>query len=312
MKWTEIKVSTNSENEDIVSSILYEVGAMGLTIEDPNDVVELAKRVDDWDFIDDSLFQSEYEGIIIKAYFSELEDLICIVEKVKNKLEIQPVLVGDKPLGKVIISTVDEKDWAESWKKYYKPKRIGDRLVIKPSWEDFEERPSDLIIELDPGMAFGTGTHETTIMCAEALESYVKTNSTVFDIGCGSGVLSIVAAKLGAKKVIGVDFDEVCVKVSNENIKINKVEDIIEIRKGNLLDVVKDKANIIVANIIAEIIVSITGDIGGFLEEDGIFISSGIIIEKIPMVEDALIKNGFKILEVRKMNSWACIIASKN
>lgn len=312
MKWTEIKVSTNAENEDIVSSILYEVGAMGLTIEDPNDIVELTKRVDDWDFIDDSLFQSEFEGIIIKAYYSELEDLISIVEKVKNRLEIEPVLAGEKLLGKVIISTVDEKDWAESWKQYYKPKKIGEKIVIKPTWEDFEEKSGDIIIELDPGMAFGTGTHETTIMCAEALESHVKTNSTVFDIGCGSGVLSIVAAKLGAKEVIGVDLDEVCVKVSNENIEMNKVEDIIEIRKGNLLDVVKGKANIIVANIIAEIIASITGDIGGFLEEDGLFISSGIIIEKIPLVENALIENGFKILEVRKMNSWACIIASKN
>lgn len=312
MKWTEIKVSTNAENEDIVSSILYEVGAMGLTIEDPNDIVELTKRVDDWDFIDDSLFQSEFEGIIIKAYYSELEDLISIVEKVKNRLEIEPVLAGENLLGKVIISTVDEKDWAESWKQYYKPKRIGEKIVIKPTWEDFEEKSGDIIIELDPGMAFGTGTHETTIMCAEALESHVKTNSTVFDIGCGSGVLSIVAAKLGAKEVIGVDLDEVCVKVSNENIEMNKVEDIIEIRKGNLLDVVKGKANIIVANIIAEIIASITGDIGGFLEEDGLFISSGIIIEKIPLVENALIENGFKILEVRKMNSWACIIASKN
>ena len=312
MKWTEIKVSTNAENEDIVSSILYEVGAMGLTIEDPNDIVELTKRVDDWDFIDDSLFQSESEGIIIKAYYSELEDLISIVEKVKNRLEIEPILAGEKLLGKVIISTVDEKDWAESWKQYYKPKRIGEKIVIKPTWEDFEEKPGDIIIELDPGMAFGTGTHETTIMCAEALESHVKTNSTVFDIGCGSGVLSIVAAKLGAKEVIGVDLDQVCVKVSNENIEMNKVEDIIEIRKGNLLDVVKGKANIIVANIIAEIIASITGDIGSFLEEDGLFISSGIIIEKIPLVENALVENGFKILEVRKMNSWACIIASKN
>ncbi len=312
MKWTEIKVSTNSENEDIVSSILYDVGAMGLTIEDPNDIVELTKRVDDWDFIDESLFQSEFEGIVIKAYYSELEDLKSIVEDVKNRLEIKPGLEGEKPLGKVIISTVDEKDWAESWKKYYKPTRIGKNIVIKPSWEEFEESPGDIIIELDPGMAFGTGTHETTMMCAEALESYVKPSSNVFDIGCGSGVLSIVAAKLGAKKVIGVDLDEVCVKVSNENIMINNVENLIEVRKGNLLDVVNEKADIIVANIIAEIIVIVTGEIRDFLEDDGIFISSGIIIEKIPMVENALNENGFKILEIRKLNSWACIIACKN
>lgn len=311
MKWTEIKVSTSAENEDIVSGVLYDYGAMGLTIEDPNDIVELKRRVEDWDFIDVNLLTNNFDGIIIKAYYSELEDLKNIVEQVKNQLEVNPTLLGQEPLGKVIISTVDEKDWAESWKKYYKPIRIGKNLVIKPSWEKFEEKPGDIIIELDPGMAFGTGTHETTIMCSEALESYTKEDSTVFDIGCGSGVLSIVAAKLGAKEVIGVDLDEVCVKVSNENIKINKVDHMVEIRKGNLLDVVHEKANIIVANIIAEIVAGITKDIGNYLKEDGIFISSGIILEKLHLVEEALEENGFKILEVRKMNSWACVIASK-
>ncbi len=312
MKWTEVQVSTTSENEDIVSAILYETGAMGLTIEDPNDVIELSKRVDEWDFIDASLFDTTFEGIVIKAYFSELEDLVEIIKTIKDNIEAGPILLGEKPLGQVMIAQVDEKDWAENWKKYYKPKRIGKNIVIKPSWESFESLPNDLIIELDPGMAFGTGTHETTIMCIEALESYVMKDSTVFDIGCGSGVLGIAAAKLGAKKVIGVDLDEVCVRVSNENIAINHVEGIVEIKKGNLLEVVKDKADIIVANIIAEIIAGMTVDIGDSLEDDGIFITSGIIIEKIYIVEEALLENGFKILEVKKMNAWACIIASKN
>ena len=312
MKWTEVQVSTSSENEDIVSDILYDTGAMGLLIEDPRDIIELSKRVDDWDFIDASLLDMDSEAVIIKAYFPETQDVAEIITIIKRKVETGPVLLGDSPLGQVIVSQVDEKDWAESWKKYYKPKRIGKNIVIKPSWEDFHSLPNDLVIELDPGMAFGTGTHETTIMCVEALESYVRTDSTVFDIGCGSGVLGIVAAKLGAKKVIGVDLDEVSVRVSNENIKINNVEHIMEIRKGNLLEVINSKANIIVSNIIAEIIAKMTQDISGFLEDGGIFITSGIIIEKIYMVEEALIENGFKILEVKKMNSWACIIASKN
>lgn len=312
MKWTEVQVSTSPENEDIVSDILYETGAMGLTIEDPRDIIELSKRVEDWDFIDASLFDLKFEGVIIKAYFAETEDLVEIIKIIKDNIEIGPTLLGDKPLGQVIIAEVDEKDWAENWKKYYKPKRIGENIVIKPSWESFQSLPNDLIIELDPGMAFGTGTHETTILCIEALESYVRPDSTVFDIGCGSGVLSIAAAKLGAHKVIGVDIDNVSVKVSNENIKINNVEDIVEIRNGNLLEVITNKANIIVANIIAEIIAGMAKDIDKFLEEDGIFITSGIILEKIYMVEEALIQNGFKILEVKKMNAWACIIASKN
>ncbi len=312
MEWTEVNVITSSENEDIVSAILYEAGAMGLTIEDPKDIIEYSKTKDDWDFIDSSLFEVSFEGIQLKAYFSESKDLIKIIETIKRNIEAEPILNGEKPLGKVVISVVDDQDWAENWKQYYKPKRIGEKIVIKPTWESFESLPGDIIIELDPGMAFGTGTHETTIMCTEALEAYVVEDSTVFDVGTGSGILSIVAAKLGAEKVIAVDMDELCVKVSNENILVNNVENIVEVKQGNLLDVIQGQADIIVANIIAEIIVHMTKDIRSFLKDKGIFITSGIITEKIYMVEEALLENGFKILEVKKMNSWACIIASKN
>lgn len=185
----------------------------------------------------------------------------------------------------ITINTVDDEDFAETWKKYYKPIKIGNRILIKPSWEEYTLDENDILIELDPGMAFGTGTHETTAMCTEALEKYVKPEDIVYDIGCGSGILSIVAAKLGAKKVVGVDLDELCVKVSNENIVLNHVKQIVEIKKGNLLDVVEGKANIIVSNIIAEIIASMTKDLKHYLVDNGIFITSGIIIEKIPLVE---------------------------
>ena len=205
---------------------------------------------------------------------------------------------------------VDENDWAESWKKYYKPIRIGRRILIMPSWEEDVSLENDIVIELDPGMAFGTGTHETTMMCTEALEDYVKPYSTVYDIGTGSGILGIVAAKLGATKVLGVDLDPVCVKVANENIEMNNVEDVVEIKNGDLLEVVEGKADIIVSNIIAEIIAGMTPDLKNYLNRGGIFITSGIIIEKISLVEKALIENGFKILEIKKLNSWACIIAT--
>lgn len=311
MKWTEVQVITLSENEDLVSGILYGVGAMGLAIEDPNDILELSKRKEDWDFIDANLFNGNLGEILIKAYFSESEDVLEIIDIIKSKIESLPILNGEEPLGKVSICEVNESDWSENWKKYYKPKRIGENIVIKPSWEEFEERPGDLIVELDPGMAFGTGTHETTIMCTEALNEYVKQDSLVYDIGCGSGILSIVAAKLGASKVVGVDLDELCVKVSNENIKINNVEDIVEIKHGNLLDVVNDKADIVVANIIAEVVAIMAKDLKEFLVDGGIFITSGIILEKIELVENALKENGFKILAINKMNGWSCIIASK-
>ena len=308
MKWTEIKIKATVETEDLISSILYDSGATGLLIEDPSDIQELSKSKKDWDYIDSSLIDIKFDGILIKAYFSESEDIEKKLELIKKLIEERPSLNINDHL--ITVIEVDENDWAESWKKYYKPIKIGEKIYIKPTWEEDTSEADDIVIELDPGMAFGTGTHETTMMCTEALEKYIKSGDTVYDIGSGSGILSIVAAKLGAKKVIGVDLDPLCVRVSNENIEINKVEDIIEIKNGDLLEVVEGKADIIVSNIMAEIIAGMTKDLKGYLKEDGIFITSGIIIEKIYLVEDALIENGFKILDTKKSNGWACIIAA--
>lgn len=310
MNWTEVQIKTTAELEDVISSILYDAGANGLAIEDPRDILEMMKSKGDWDFIDSSLINQELDGILIKAYFSESDDLENIIQEIRSRIEDNPELIADENI--VTINVLDDNDWAESWKKYYKPIRIGKNIVIKPSWEDYKLVEDDIIIELDPGMAFGTGTHETTMMCTEALEQFVKSGDMVYDIGCGSGILSIVAAKLGASKVVGVDLDELCVKVSNKNIILNNVEDIIEIKSGNLLAVVEGKANIIVSNIIAEVIAKMTKDLKGYLSNNGIFITSGIILEKIELVENALLENGFEIIDIVKKNEWACIIATNN
>lgn len=308
MKWTEIKIRATAETEDLISNILYDVGATGLSIDDPAEILQLSKSKKDWDFIDASLLDISSEEILIKAYFSESEDIEKKVKEIEKNIKDMPILNIENH--RISTTKVDENDWAESWKKYYKPIRIGRRILIMPSWEEDVSLENDIVIELDPGMAFGTGTHETTMMCTEALEDYVKPYSTVYDIGTGSGILGIVAAKLGATKVLGVDLDPVCVKVANENIEMNNVEDVVEIKNGDLLEVVEGKADIIVSNIIAEIIAGMTPDLKNYLNRGGIFITSGIIIEKISLVEKALIENGFKILEIKKLNSWACIIAT--
>ncbi len=308
MRWAEIQITTRPENEEIISNILYDVGANGLSIEDPRDILELSKDKEAWALVDLSKLNLDRDTIIIKAYFSEGEDLDNIVNDIEYKISNNPSLEDCE--NNIILTMVDDEDFAENWKQYYKPTRLGQKIVIKPSWEDYQLSEGDIMIELDPGMAFGTGTHETTAMCTEALERYVKVNDRVYDIGCGSGILSIVAAKLGASKVVGVDLDEVSVKVSNENIILNRVEDIVEIKKGNLLDVVEGKANIIVSNIIAEIIVEMIGDLKNHLEEDGIFITSGIIKEKISLVENKLKDIGFTIIEIIEENGWALIVAS--
>lgn len=308
MKWTEIQIKASAETEDLISSILYDLGATGLSIDDPSDILELSKSKKDWDFIDASLLDVSFNEILIKAYFSESEDIEKKVKYIERYIEDSPILNIDEHI--ITITEVDENDWAESWKKYYKPIKIGKRILIMPSWEEDISEENDIVIELDPGMAFGTGTHETTMMCTEALEKYVKAGDTVYDIGCGSGILGIVAAKLGATKVVGVDLDPLCVKVSNENIATNDVQDIVEIKNGDLLEVVEGKADIIVSNIIAEIIAGMTGDLKNYLKDGGIFITSGIIIEKIELVENALLENGFKILDIKKLNSWSCVIAT--
>ncbi|NLY46182.1 MAG: 50S ribosomal protein L11 methyltransferase [Tissierella sp.] len=311
MKWVEVIVRTIPENEDIVSDILYQAGAVGLAIEDPQDFIDLTNDKKSWDFIDESLMSFDHEGVSLKAYFAESEDIPKIVDFIKNRVIHKPLEEEGKSYGEVILNSVDDEEFSESWKKYYKPLKIGNRIIIKPSWEDYDEKVNDLIIELDPGMAFGTGTHETTEMCAEALESLVKPGDHIYDIGCGSGILSIVAAKLGAEKVTAIDIDPVCIDVSNENIKINGVEDIVQAYKGDLFNVVSDKVDLIVSNIIAEVIAGMVKDLNTYLKDDGIFITSGIILSKVELVENALKENNFKILEIKRLGEWACIIAQK-
>ncbi len=311
MTWVEVQIKTSYEFEEIVTNIMYDLGVTGLAIEDPRDILEFEQSEEDWDYIDPDLFGSDLDSITIKAYFPEGEDLIDKIEKVRDNIERNPIEKYGYSLGEVTILEVYEKDWAEAWKKYYKPLKVGEKIVIKPTWEEYEKNDDEIIIEVDPGMAFGTGTHETTILCIRALEKYVKEDDIVYDIGCGSGILSIVAAKLGAKKVIGVDLDSVCVKVSNENININEVDSIVEIKKGNLLDVVEGKADIIVSNIIAEVIVNMVPLLKDYLNYDGVFIASGIILEKVEMVETILVKEGFKILEINQAGDWASIVSIK-
>ena len=310
MKWIEVKIKTTTEAVEAVSNILYDVGVGGVVIEDSNDPIFKGKELGDWDYLDESLLEESFDGAIVKGYLPEGEDLLDKIELIKENVEKIPLYNLDKGMGEVTTSDVYEEDWENAWKKYYKPKKIGEKIVIKPTWEEYEASTEDVIIELDPGMAFGTGTHETTMMCIPQLEKYVKHCSIVFDIGCGSGILSIASAKLGAYKVFGVDLDEVAAAVSKRNVTENSVEDRVEIRKGNLMDVIYGKANIIVANIIADVIKILAVDIKQYLENDGVFIASGIILEKVEEVKEALQKYGMDIIEIKRMGEWAVIVST--
>lgn len=309
MKWAEITIKTTTEAVEAITNILYEQNVGGVSIEDPKDFKFQKKNEYDWDFVEEEIFNSGYDGVIIKTYITEERDVTEDVNLIKEK--IQGLKEFGIDIGEAIVelSQVDEEDWANEWKNYYKPTKVGKNVLVKPTWEEYEEQSGDLIIELDPGMAFGTGTHETTTMCIQQLENYVKKDSKVFDIGCGSGILAIAAAKLGAKEVVAVDLDEVAVKVSKENIELNKVEDKVSALHGNLTEVISDKADIIVANIIADIIKILAKDVSNFMKEDAVFISSGIIHAKVDEVKESLIKNGFEIVEVQTLGEWNAIVS---
>lgn len=309
MKWTEIKVKTTTEAVEAVANIFYEIGAQGVVIEDPNDFLYQQKDEISWDYIEEEVYMNGYEGAIVKAYLSEEDNLLAKIESIRESVNNLPSFglnIGD---GLIELEEINQQDWENAWKQYYKPIKVSDKIVIKPTWEAYEAKEDELIIELDPGMAFGTGTHETTNMCIQALERYLKKDDLVLDIGCGSGILSIAAAKLGAKSVVGVDLDPMAVRVAKENTQQNNMAGLVEIRQGNLTDVVKEKSNIVVANIIADIIIKLADDVADFMKEDGLFISSGIIMPRLEDVKTAIESKGFTILEVNTQGEWSCIIA---
>lgn len=306
--WMEVKVITKSEALEPVSAIFYSLDCKGVAIEDPNDILDREQGPLTWDFADLNILEYKGKAACVKGYFAEEDKIEEVVTYIREKVEELKEMGFDLGDAEVISTKMKEEDWANNWKKYYKPTKIGKKIVIKPIWEDYKAEGEDLIVELDPGMAFGTGTHETTRMCVEALERYTKEDTVVFDIGTGSGILAIVAAKLGAKHVVGVDLDPVAVDSAKENLTFNDVNNI-EILEGNLLDVVDGKADLVVANIIAEIICILTPDVKKALNKDGIFITSGIIHDRREMVIDNLEENGFEVIEVNKDGEWNCIIA---
>ncbi|WP_368504854.1 50S ribosomal protein L11 methyltransferase [Alkalihalophilus sp. As8PL] len=308
MKWSEFSIHTTEEAVEPVCNILHEAGASGVVIEDPIDLIK------DWGVHYGEIYQlspDDYpeDGVIVKAYFLVNSFLLETIDEVKESINNLTTYEIDLGHNSVQLAEVNEEDWATAWKKYYKPVKISKSITITPTWEEYEPTEEEMVIELDPGMAFGTGTHPTTVLCIQALESVLKGDEDVVDVGTGSGVLSIAAAKLGAKSVLGLDLDEVAVESAALNVKLNNVSDVVSVRQNNLLEQVDGKYEVIVANILAEVIVQFVQDAAAILKPGGAFITSGIIKRKKQEVKDALVAAGFTIEEVVEMDDWVAIIS---
>ncbi len=311
LKWSEIKIHTTNEAIEPISNILHEIGAGGVVIQDPLDLEK------DFDSNYGEIFElnpDDYpeEGVYVIAYLPVNSFLAETVEQIRQAID--GLIAYDIDVGKndISISEVNEEEWSTAWKKYYKPVKVSEKITITPTWEEYVPVETDeIIIELDPGMAFGTGTHPTTVLSLQALENYIQPGDRVIDVGTGSGVLSIAAVLLGAKEVQAFDLDELAVKVSKTNAKLNNVDDKITSMQNDLLKGVEDQVDLIVSNILAEIIIQFTEDAYNNLKEEGIFITSGIIQGKKEEVKSSLLTAGFRIVEMNQMEDWISIVAQK-
>ena len=306
MQWAEVSVDTSHEATDLVSEILQELGAAGVVIEDPALLNEYI-RSGLWDYTD--LKESEETEVVrVKAYWALDEELEGKLQNLSERLASLAQHGIDKGAGAVSWQAVADEDWAETWKEFFHTEKIGARTVIKPTWEEYEAKAGEIVAELDPGAAFGTGQHATTSLCIRALEDLVRPGMTVFDVGTGSGVLAIVAAKLGAKRVEAVDFDPVAVRVACENVRQNGAEDVVHTERSDLLKSVEGEADLIIANIIADIIVRLFGEVKGSLAAGGTMLLSGIIEDRLADVVEAAGRHGFSVEKIEQEKGWAAVI----
>jgi ribosomal protein L11 methyltransferase len=310
MQWAEVEVLTTSEAVEAVSAILERYGANGVVLEDSSDLTRTWEdRFGEIYGLNPADFPES--GVRVKAYVALETWREEMVGALESEIQGLTELGLDPGAAKVSFRIADEEEWANEWKKYYHPVRVTERLTIKPSWEEYTPQEGEEVIELDPGMAFGTGTHPTTNLCLRTIEQVLKPGQTVVDVGCGTGILSIAASKFGASKVLGLDLDPVAVQVARENVELNRVQHNVTIRQGDLLKEVEERFDVVVANILAEIILLMVPDVHKVLKDDGVLITSGIIREKEEQVREALLANGYEVTDAILEDDWVALVAKR-
>jgi ribosomal protein L11 methyltransferase len=311
MEWMEVSVHTTTQGSDVVSMLLMQNGAAGTAIEDRFDVPDPNKPHGYWELIDQSLIDNMPEDVLVKGWLPMDERLSDRLNALKEHLSILPSLNPGVVLGSLNLDTskVDEQDWAECWKKFYKPFRAGRTLVVKPTWENYESQTGDRIIQMDPGMAFGAGTHETTGLCLSLLEEYLQPGTRVMDVGTGSGILAIGAALLGASDVLAIDIDPMAVRVAKENVTQNGLDSSIRVMEGDLVKDVQETFDLCLANILADVICFLSVPLKAKIRSGGTFICSGIIRDREQDVLDALTASGYTVVEKQYRGEWVAIVS---
>ena len=307
MKWIEAKVVFDQAGKDpadkelavdLISDIFYDFGLQGVVVEDP----DIDPEEEDW--AEDAIGRAVCNAVT--AYLpedSQTEKRCIILEKKLSYLQ-----EGSGLISRISYKKLDDEDWAHAWKAYFWPQKISRRMVVKPTWREYQAAPEEIVIELDPGMAFGTGTHPTTALCAAMIEKFLKKGDCFLDVGTGSGILMIAAARLGASRVCGIDKDETAVEIATANLRLNSIQPArFQVKTGNLIDETRETYDMIAANILTHVILDLIVDIKRVLNPGGIFICSGIIEKKQSQVTTALKNTGFKIVETAVKEEWVAI-----
>lgn len=308
--WSEVTIYTTTAGIDILGGFLIAHGIKGHVIEDSSDFCEfLEGTTTHWDYVDDSLMALKDKESNVKFYLPDNLQGFEAFNQIKASLEGLREINKGIDLGRLAIEvgSVNEEDWSTAWKKYYHPTKIGQRLVVVPCWEDYTLKDGEVRVTLDPGMAFGTGTHETTRLCMQLLEEVVKPNTSMLDIGTGSGILAITALLLGAKAAVGVDIDELSVKIAQENADLNHVGEQIKLVCGDLTDKISGRYDVLCANIVADVIIRLSRDIKQFMHENSVLLVSGIIDERCDEVVEALESQGLALEQSVTENGWVAM-----
>lgn len=319
MDWIKVTIYTSAEGIEGVTGRLYQLGITGLEIEDEQDFLEfLENNKQYWDYVDEDLMKQKHTETKVSCYVSNdmngNELLIAIRDSMKEMKDLD----DDDSYGRleVEIENTSTEDWANNWKKYFHPMEVGEKILIKPEWEELTEPTDRLVFNINPGMSFGTGSHYTTQLCIEALEKYIKPGIKMLDLGCGSGILSILSLMLGAEEAVAVDIDPNAVDTAYENAQMNNIgREHYKVLSGNVVtdkeiqDIIsQDKYEVVAANIVADVIIGLAPKAREYMKEGGVFITSGIIEGRQDEVKEALEENGFEIVDIRNRKDWYSII----